>query len=66
MKTTLAIIAILALPCCETRPLKPCNVERVCFRDRAETHAVLRDHPAWAMDALKTIALLENEAGGYE
>jgi hypothetical protein len=51
---------------CMTHKPKPCQVERICFRYREDMLDCLTNHTSMMKDILKTIATLEQEAGGYQ
>jgi len=60
-------ILLLLLLCagCAHRPLKPCNLDRIA-QEHADLSAALQEHQALVMDFMRTISILENQAGGYQ
>ena len=60
------LLLTLLCGCCATRAHKPCEVERVCLRHRADVLKAIDQYPDLMSDVLKTIATLEQEAGGYQ
>jgi hypothetical protein len=66
MKRAAFILMLIGLSACRTAPRKPCNVERICFGHRDDMLKALKEYPDMMKDILKTIADLENEAGGYK
>jgi hypothetical protein len=65
--TNIAILtlALLAFTGCAHRPIRDCNVQRIADSHREELSQMLSNYPSTTMEMLRTIATLEQEAGGY-
>jgi len=59
------LIVVMLLSGCASRQPRPCQVERISFKYRDDMLDSLSRHPDMTMDLLHTIAILEQEAGGY-
>lgn len=66
MKTLQIIPIFILLVGCASKPVKPCQVERICLQHRVEMLEMLKEHRGLTMELLRTIAELEQEAGGYQ
>jgi hypothetical protein len=62
----LIILLLTASTGCAHRPIKECNLERIANAHRVELSQMLSNYPCTTMELMRTIATLEQEAGGYQ
>ena len=56
---------LLAFVSCAHQPLRECNLQRIADTHQAELSQMLSNYPSTTMEMMRTIATLEQEAGGY-
>jgi hypothetical protein len=65
LKAVYILAALVLIGGCASKPSKPCNVERIAL-GHPDMNQALEDHKELIMDFMHTIAVLEQEAGGYQ